>query len=49
MPNIKMKNWLNEWSNNDTAKEYSTILKGINERGGYWPEQVFSVDDTGLY
>ncbi|XP_067143383.1 tigger transposable element-derived protein 1-like [Centruroides vittatus] len=31
------------------SKQYLYILKGIIERGGYKPEQVFNVDETGLY
>lgn len=31
------------------SKEYPKMLKGIIPRGGYKPEQVFNVDETGLY
>lgn len=33
----------------DAAKGYPNILKKIFEKGGYVPEQVFIVDETGLY
>lgn len=36
-------------ADDDAAKEYPNILKRITERGEYWPEQVFNVDETGLY
>lgn len=46
--NLKMKG---EAASADEAasKEYPNILKRILERGGYKPEQVFNVDETGLY
>ena len=31
------------------SKEYPKILKGIIGKCGYEPEQVFNVDETGLY
>ena len=33
----------------NAAHEYPNILKRIIERGGYFPEQVFNVNETGLY
>lgn len=36
-------------ANEISSKEYPNILKGIIERGGYKPEQVFNVVETGLY
>lgn len=46
--NLKLKG---EAASADEAasNEYPNILKGIIERGGYKPEQVFNVDETGLY
>lgn len=31
------------------ASEYSAISKSINEEGGSLPQQVFNVDEKGLY
>lgn len=31
------------------AKNYPEVLKNIIRTGGYCPEQVFNVDETGLY
>lgn len=46
--NIKMKG---EAASSDTsaAREYPNVLKKIIEAGGYVPEQVFNVDESGLY
>ena len=46
--NIKMKGEAAS-AVGDAAKEYPNILKRIIERGGYRPEQVFNIDETGLY
>ncbi|XP_067122117.1 tigger transposable element-derived protein 1-like [Centruroides vittatus] len=46
--NLKMKGEAAS-ANEAASKEYPNILKGIIERGGYKPEQVFNVDETGLY
>lgn len=46
--NLKMKGEAAS-ADEPAAKEYPNILKGIIERGGYKPQQVFNVDETGLY
>jgi len=46
--NLKMKGEAAS-ADDDAAKKYPNILKIIIERGGYRPEQVFNVDETGLY
>lgn len=46
-----LNNKMGDESENDirTAEEYPTILQRIIKEGGYTPQQVFNVDETGLY